>query len=248
MLDILNIRCKCKCLQVNLEKTKIVHFRNPSVTKSNRVFLFDGKKVDIQSKYMYLGLLLTEHLDYNEMTKTVARSASRALSLLIVKSKAHGGFQFQTFTKLFDTLVWSVITYGAAIWGTRDFSCINAVQNRAIRFYMGVGKYTPNDAINGDMGWKPPCVKLWSCVLRHWSRLSNMNVQRINFKVFKWSYRYAVNRKNNWCERVMSKLKENNFDFYIDINNVLSKGQISDFEDILFEKYKLDWQLRMSAK
>jgi hypothetical protein len=22
-------------------------------------------------------------------------------------------------------------------------------------FFMGVGKYTPNDAIAGDMGWKP---------------------------------------------------------------------------------------------
>jgi hypothetical protein len=27
-----------------------------------------------------------------------------------------------------------VLSYGAAIWGTRDFSCINAVQHRAIRF------------------------------------------------------------------------------------------------------------------
>lgn len=30
---------------------------------------------------------------------------------------------------------------------------------------MGVGKYTPNDAISGDMGWRPPCTKQWSNVL-----------------------------------------------------------------------------------
>jgi hypothetical protein len=41
----------------------------------------------VVSKYQYLGLLLTEFLDYNEMAKAVARSAGRALSLLIVKRK-----------------------------------------------------------------------------------------------------------------------------------------------------------------
>ena len=69
------------------------------------------------------------------MAKAVARSGGQALSLLIVKSKAHGGFPFDAYTNLYDSLVWSVISYGAAIWGTRGFSCINAVQHRAIRFF-----------------------------------------------------------------------------------------------------------------
>jgi hypothetical protein len=41
------------------------------------------------------------------------------------------------------TLLYAIISYGAAIWGTKEYSCINAVQNRAMRFYLGVGKYTP---------------------------------------------------------------------------------------------------------
>jgi hypothetical protein len=45
-----------------------------------------------------------------------------------------------------------LLNYGSAIWGTREFSCISAVQNRAMIFYMGVRKYTPNDAVAGDMG------------------------------------------------------------------------------------------------
>jgi hypothetical protein len=96
-------------LNVNFEKTKIVHFRNPSVPPTNDIFLLVEKQLGVVSKYQYLGLLLTEFLDYNG----VARSAGRALSLLIVKSKAHGGFHFDTYTKLYDSLVWSVISYGA---------------------------------------------------------------------------------------------------------------------------------------
>lgn len=59
-----------------------------------------------------LELLLTELLDYNEMVKAVAKSASRALGYLISKCKANGGFQFPVITKLYDTLVWPYINYG----------------------------------------------------------------------------------------------------------------------------------------
>ena len=50
------------------------------------------------------------------MAKTVAKSASRALGLLIVKSKLHDGFQHNIFSKLYDTMVWSAINYGSCIW------------------------------------------------------------------------------------------------------------------------------------
>ena len=182
-------------MNVDFEKTKIVHFRNPSVSPTNEIFLLGEKQLGVVSKYQYLGLLLTEFLDYHEMAKAVARSAGRGLSLLIVKSKAHGSFHFDTCTQLYDGLVWSVISYGAAIWGTRNFSCINAVQHRAIRFFMGLGKYSPNDAINGDMGWKPQCAKQWSCVFRNWARCNVMSTDRVNNKVFRWAFRNAVNKK-----------------------------------------------------
>ena len=248
LLDILDTWCKRKLLTVNLDKTKVVHFRNPSVKQTTKIFLLNGEEVCIVGKYQYLGLLLTEFLDYNEMAKAVAKSASRALSLLIVKSKAHGGFQHETFTKLFDTLVWSVISYGAAIWGTRNFACINAVQHRAIRFFMGVGKYTPNDAINGDMGWKPPCAKLWTCVFRHWSRCSKMSTDRLNFKIFQWCHRNAVNNKKNWCYKIMSKLKECNFEFYADFNNIIDRNILFQIENYIVNKYIENWSNRILSQ
>jgi hypothetical protein len=64
------------------------------------------------------------------MAKAVAMSASRALGLSIAKCKLNGGFIFNAYTTLYDSLVWSIISYGAAIWGTKEYSCINAVQHR----------------------------------------------------------------------------------------------------------------------
>ena len=81
----------------------------------------------------------------------VAKSASRALGLIIAKCKHFGGMDYVVFKKVYDSIVLPVITYGAAIWGLQDYSCINAVQNRAGRYFLGVGRYTPTDAVLGDL-------------------------------------------------------------------------------------------------
>ena len=154
------------------------------------------------------------------MAKAVVRSASRALGLLIVKCKAHRGFQHNIYTKLFDTMVWSVINYGSSIWGTRDFSCITAVQNRAMRFYMGVGKYTPNDAIQGDMGWRPPSVKQWTCVFRHWARIMS-KFKECNLDLY-------TDLNNVLCKQNITQIEEFLLDKYIENwqNRILTQDML----------------------
>ena len=45
-----------------------------------------------------------------------------------------------------------LIEYSASIWGFKSYSCINAVQNRAMRVFLGIGKYTPTAALHGELG------------------------------------------------------------------------------------------------
>ena len=120
LLDIITVWCKDNRLPLNAEKSKVVYFRNPSMPKTKNKFYYENKELCLSDSYMYHGLLFTEFLDFNIMAKTVVQSASRALGLLIAKSKQAGGFTYSTLTKSFDSLVWSVIDYGAAIWGTTE--------------------------------------------------------------------------------------------------------------------------------
>jgi len=104
------------------------------MSRTDFQFSLNGNSLETVFQYMYLGLLLTEFLKYDDMAKAVAKSASRSLGLLIANCKTNGEFEFSTFSKLFETLVMSVIEYGASIWGNKDFSCINSVKNRTMRF------------------------------------------------------------------------------------------------------------------
>ena len=79
---------------------------------------------------------MNEFLDFS----VKAKLAIRALGLLIAKRKSTGGIPYDVFTKLYDSMVWPVIAYGASVWGDKTYLCINAVQNRAMSLVLGVGK------------------------------------------------------------------------------------------------------------
>ena len=70
---------------------------------------------------------MTEFLSYDTIAFNVAKIASRAMGLVIYKSKLNGGFPYDCFSKLYHSLVWSVIDYGSCIWGTNRRNCIEAL-------------------------------------------------------------------------------------------------------------------------
>ena len=211
MLHRLNMWCARWCLTINTDKSKVMHFRPPSIERTVHAFKCGMSTLEIVSQYKYLGVILTEHLDYITMTKQVAQSASRALGLLIAKDKAFGGMPYECFSKCYDAIVQATIDYSASVWGTKSFSCINAVQFRACRYFLGVGKYTPTAAVSGDMGWTQPEHRQWLCVIRHWCRLLNLENNMLTKKVFVGCLEQAQLGCKTWLFRVTSFLRDIGF-------------------------------------
>ena len=96
MLDELHVWCDENKMTINEEKSNVIHFKLNSVNRTENVFTYGDKRLKTVDRYKYLGLLMTE-----EMAKHVAKSASRALSLLITKFKSCGSLAFRTYSKLF---------------------------------------------------------------------------------------------------------------------------------------------------
>ena len=78
----------------------------------------------------------------------------------------------------------------------KEYSCINAIQNRASRFFLGLGRYAPNIAVQGEMGWTLPGHDQWIAATRQWCRLVNMDNNRICKKVFSYCISKGQNCKN----------------------------------------------------
>ena len=205
MLDKLSVWCNKWKLKVNPNKSQVVHFRKgPSVARTMFTFVCGDDNLNVVDSYRYLGLIFTEFLDFTVMSKAVAQSATRALGLVIAKCKAHGGVPHSVFTQLYDALVQPIIDYGASVWGTTAYSHIKTIQYRAGRFFLGLGKYAPNTAVSGEMGWKDPEERLWKCVFRQWHRLSSMLPNRLNARVHKWSKSLALHGTKNIAHKTIT--------------------------------------------
>ena len=211
MLNKLNEWCAKWRLLINQEKTKIVHFRPVSIQETQYNFVCGELALEKTSTYKYLGLWFHEHLDMKFAVNELTKSASRALSALYTKFLNVGGMDYDVFCKLYESLVEPVLFYGASLWGLSEQKKVNTVQNKACRYFLGLGKNASNLASQGDMGWSSCAHKQKIEACRLYLKIVRTPENRLVNKIFKWSSTHG----KSWERRLLSYMSENNLETYL---------------------------------
>ena len=163
-------------------------------------FKLGEKHVNYAKVYRYLGIHLSEHLNFSTAEKVLAESSGRALSGIINKFKYLGNMGFKTFTKLYDTGVVPIMDYGSEVWGKDCFDNGEKIQNRAIRYFLGVHRFAPIASITGDMGWESCNNRRMIRMLRLWNRLIKIPDTRLVKRIFLADCN--ANKPNTWATDV----------------------------------------------
>ena len=131
-----------------------------------------------------------------------------------VSSKIHNlkEFGIKTYEKIFNACVVPVLDYSSSMWGFNDNASIDAVQNRSIRYALGVHRFTPRVAINGDVGWLPSKERRCVNMVRYWNRLLDMDSNRLCKKVFQWNYYICRNNWSSEFKTILSSLNLSEFE------------------------------------
>ena len=190
-------------MKVNVEKTKIIHFRKKRKKITDIVFTIGKDKIDIVSSYKYLGVIFDENLTFKECSENLCASAGRALSSIISKFQPlkYGAAGHRTFTTLYNTGVKSILEYGSEIWGYQHDKVGQRVQYRAIRYFLGVHKTAPLLGLESEMGWLNLKYYYHLSILRFWNRLMKMNQSRLTRRIFEWDFKNI--NDNNWSGKVL---------------------------------------------
>ena len=101
-----------------------------------------------------------------------------------------GGLSYNTYRAMFNGCVVPILDYSAGVWGYGAHSKLDSIQNRALRYFLGVYEYAANLAINGDVGWTPCRVRRKVEMLRLWNRLVSLEDHRVTKHVFMWDKRH----------------------------------------------------------
>ena len=197
MLDHLSNWCDTWELEINKEKSNIIHFRKPSCPQTDFVFKFKAIALNIVNEYRYLGLYVNEFMNFDKSITHLAAAGTRALGA--IRNKIHNikNLHFKVYSKLYQTGVTPILDYCSAIWGYKMQKCIQDVQNRAIRYFLGVHKFCPLAAMEGDMGWSSCLVRSQLNMVLFWNHLVNMSDNRLPKKILLYNIKNS-NECNNW--------------------------------------------------
>ena len=206
MLNKLTVLCSKWKLSVNPEKTKVINFSPQSFLLTDFQFKCANHDILKVNSYKYLGLWLDEHLTFDNTTKELAKSASRALGALYGQFISSGGMSHKIYTKLYNAMVEPVLMYGSGIWETKSYNVINSVQNKVYKYILSVGKNTSNISTRGDMGWLSCINKQRISCVRLLCKLIRMDETRTVSKIWWW----ASQRRKGWNHEVN---KTRNFEY-----------------------------------
>ena len=162
-------------------------------------FHFDDDILDIVPNYKYLGIILDEHLTYEKCSRALAESGGRALGAIWSKFKLMKNVGYNTYTKMFDTGVVPVLDYGSGIWGHSKFVHSEIIQNRAIRYYLGVHNFTPVPVLQGEMGWLTCKYRKPLNMIRLWNRIVKMPHDRTPRLMMEYEHSSSF---ENWTKKV----------------------------------------------
>ncbi len=242
LIDILYSWCHKWRLSVNIDKTKVMHFREKSAPRTDRVFRYNNLDIECVSEYKYLGVLLNDHMDFTKTANLLANSAGRALGSVINKVKMNKDLGFKSFTTLVDNCVIPILCYGSGVWGQKYYKICEDVILRACRFYSGVHRLSPIPGIQGDFGWLD-CKSRWAIEsARLFNRFLKMDDSRLNKKVFLYDKSIC---KENWSSSFKNLLID------LDMENHWTGNRpipLEIFKKRITERFARDWRHHCSTK
>ena len=121
---------------------------------------------------------------------------------------------------------------------------------RVCRFFLGVGRYTHNAAVMGDMGWIPIYHTQWKIISSQWCKLINMEDNRMNRKLFAWADDVSLisKRVKNWNYVVRKHFTCLELADYCSIHRDIDKRILNDLlVSNMFLKYSESWHINVNT-
>jgi hypothetical protein len=144
-------------LEVNVDKSKVVVFRESGRLTSNDVFWYGSGKLEVVKHFKYLGMIFSSNGTFNKHVEGLASKVRRSLLSLVKFRWRFRELPAQTLLMLFDTLLKPVILYGAEVFISQLLSKtaerqLDIGHSNWCRTVLGVPRGTPSAGVLWELG------------------------------------------------------------------------------------------------
>ena len=218
--------CNTWGIKININKTKAMIFENGI---SYHEFFIHNTAIELVDSFKYLGLTLFKNGNWNRSQKCIAQHASFALFNLFTVFNIVD-LPISQKCKLFDTLVGSVLNFGAEIWGNHEASDIELIHTKFLRRILGVRRSTNLTALYGELGRVPMAITRKIIMIKYWIKILKQNNnalvknaylmlksdadRNINYHGKNWAYQIKSILQRHGLEYIWNQQSEIEIPFY----------------------------------
>jgi hypothetical protein len=213
-LNILRDNAKKLNLFVNMDKSKVVIFRNGGYIASKEKWFYDGIKLEIVNQYKYLGVIFSTGLTFVHTLDDMAKRAKKAVFIILKTLWFLEDCSPSLFFKLFDSQILPILTYGSEVWGVMtNHNSIEAVHLYGIKRLLSVSAKTPNALIYAETGRYPLYINTYVKSIRYWFTILSMSEERLPAKAYKMLLNIHHKNKITWASSVCNILYSYGFGY-----------------------------------
>lgn len=214
--------------RVNIDKTKVVVFRNGWRPVSDS-FYNDNRKLEIVDSYVYLGTLLHYNGKFMKTQKRISQQGSKALYALL-NSLRNIYIDVKQKLLLFDSMVGSILHYGSEVWGFHRAHDIEVVFNKFCRYILCLSKNAPISFMCGELGHLPMNIIRKHRIIKYWFKIINHRPAFV-YDIYKVLYNDVLLGKHNWVLDVRELL------YSLGLNDVwINQDFISDDYEVVKQR------------
>ena len=240
ILNKLESFCEQADLNVNLDKTKVMIFNNSGKSLNNYSFRYGMNKLENAKSYRYLGLTLCPYGNFNLARQELKKASLKALFKLRKEMGNHFSENIKLTIKLFDALISPILMYGSEIWGIDcngklDTDPEELVQNKFLKWLLGVNKYCNNNACRAETGRFPLRIKAQCRTFKFWLTLAiheennRYKLSQVAYNDIKW-----IKDKALWSQKIKNSL------YHIGLGNLWEKAHFSDVNIVSIIRQRLE--------
>ena len=247
-LDILFNYCNTWKLKVNTKKTKIMIFRKGGKLPSNLEFHYDGEKIDIVSKFTYLGVTFTAGGSFQQTQNSLAGQAQKGIFKL---SKYLYKFTYITPShklELFDKLISPILNYSSEVWGFNSAPAIEKVHLQFCKKLLGVKRTTQNDFVYGELGRVNYQTTRLLNIIKYWLKILHSQEDKYITKIYHMlKDDCEMHNYVNWCYFLKDVLGQLGF-YHVWISQTVGdcKHFLMSVKQRLSDQFVQNWNSRIN--
>ena len=230
-------------LNVNVNKTKIVVFKNGGSNSRNERWFYNGTEIESVNAFTYVGVNFTCRLSLSKMAENMAIKAKKVLISLLMNLQDLQPLTYKTYFKFFDSKITPILLYGCELWGLEQMEQIERVQIYACKRFLNASLKSCNAAVMGDCGRYPIYITTFKRCIKFWLRIIALPDDRYVKMCYNMLKFYDQRGYKNWVTSLRINLCSNGFG-YIWINQSVDnhKNFVKQYVTRLKDQYIQHWR------